>query len=615
MRLASFAVHNFRSYRDRVSVPASDFTAIMGRNDVGKSTLLEALDIFFNHQTIKLDGNDPCVHGSDRVIEISCEFEELPDQLTIDARSPTTLQGEHLLNSSGFLELVKRFDCKGSKPKEEVFARAHHPSNPQLADLLRLKNGELKARAREIGCDLSAVDERSNVALRGAIRQHVGDLGLAETLVPLNEDDGKKVWDQLEKRLPTFALFQADRPSKDDDPEVADPMKLAVAAAVREVESDLEQIKERVRTSAMEVARRTLAKLKEMDPQLANELVPSFRAEPKWDGFKLSLSGDDQIPINKRGSGVRRLILLSFFRAEAERRRAISETHRVIYAIEEPESSQHPDNQTLLVRTLLSLADDPRTQVLITTHVPSVAALVPTDAVRLVTRTADGVPMVQSGGADVYERVVESLGVTPDRRAQVAIFVEGPNDVEFLRHAARLYRTSDATLLDFDSDHRIAFVPTGGGNLKHWVNHRYLLNAGLVEVHIYDTDDATNPKYKAQVDLVNGRQGRDIAFLTQRREMENYIHPNAIAGEFGCQLNPADWDDVPMLVAEHVHAASGSPNPWDLLDKTTKEEKASKAKRRLNGAAMARMTLAELQEQDRAGEILGWLTAIRDRIR
>ncbi|MHB8392242.1 MAG: AAA family ATPase [Acidobacteriaceae bacterium] len=35
----------------------------------------------------------------------------------------------------------------------------------------------------------------------------------------------------------------------------------------------------------------------------------------------MTLTGDDQIPINKRGSGVRRLVLLSFFRAEAERHR------------------------------------------------------------------------------------------------------------------------------------------------------------------------------------------------------------------------------------------------------------------------------------------------------
>ena len=34
-----------------------------------------------------------------------------------------------------------------------------------------------------------------------------------------------------------------------------------------------------------------------------SELKPFFRADPKWDVFKFGLVGDNDIPINKRGSG------------------------------------------------------------------------------------------------------------------------------------------------------------------------------------------------------------------------------------------------------------------------------------------------------------------------
>jgi putative ATP-dependent endonuclease of OLD family len=345
-----------------VHLNVAEFTAVVGRNDVGKSTLLEALDIFFNHKNIKLDRSDPCVHNEGKVVEIACIFEELPATITIDARSETTLQREWLLNAKGQLEIQKRFDCRPKTPKEEVFACAVSSTHPQLVDLLKLKNAGLKERARAVNADLSQVDERSNAALREAIRAAVGEVEMTEQLVALNEEDGKKAWDQIELELPAFALFQADRPSKDDDPEVADPMKVAVAEAVKAVQAELDEIKERVRQSAMDVANRTLEKLREMDPALANELTPSFKAEPKWDGFKLTLASDNEIPINKRGSGVRRLILLSFFRAEAERRRTASQAKRVIYAIEEPESSQHPDSQQVLIRTLLELGEDAHTQ-------------------------------------------------------------------------------------------------------------------------------------------------------------------------------------------------------------------------------------------------------------
>ena len=48
MQIKSVILENFRGYRDRRTINISDFTAFIGKNDVGKSTVLEALDIFFN---------------------------------------------------------------------------------------------------------------------------------------------------------------------------------------------------------------------------------------------------------------------------------------------------------------------------------------------------------------------------------------------------------------------------------------------------------------------------------------------------------------------------------------------------------------------------------------
>lgn len=53
-----------------------------------------------------------------------------------------------------------------------------------------------------------------------------------------------------------------------------------------------------------------------MDPAVANSLNPVIPTADKlkWaDVFKaVSISGDEDIPINKRGSGVKRLVLLNF---------------------------------------------------------------------------------------------------------------------------------------------------------------------------------------------------------------------------------------------------------------------------------------------------------------
>ncbi len=46
MKIHSLKLKNFRGYKDELSISFGDLTAFVGRNDVGKSTILEALDIF-----------------------------------------------------------------------------------------------------------------------------------------------------------------------------------------------------------------------------------------------------------------------------------------------------------------------------------------------------------------------------------------------------------------------------------------------------------------------------------------------------------------------------------------------------------------------------------------
>ena len=106
-----------------------------------------------------------------------------------------------------------------------------------------------------------------------------------------------------------------------------------------------------MQSQAEATAQRTLDQLRESYPEVAHSLIPRFRTPPWHNLFKLDLESDDGIPLNKRGSGIRRLVLLSFFQAEAARKRE-ERGSNVIYAIEEPEASQHPDNQEMIIMAL-----------------------------------------------------------------------------------------------------------------------------------------------------------------------------------------------------------------------------------------------------------------------
>lgn len=612
MRLISVVLKNFRPYRDEVRIPVNDFTAFVGRNDVGKSCILESLDIFFNGT--ELDTDDRTRPHDHHAVTIGCVFADLPEELTLDTHSRTTLLQEHLLNADGHLEILKTWDCSGAKPKQSTWARARHPTATNAEDLLTLKQAQLKKRISDLGISTENIDLRSNPAMRKAICDSLGDLHLEGTLIPLDKDEGKAIWTKLEEYLPVYALFKADRPSRDEDQEIQDPMKIAVKEALASLAPALEDIKQKIRTQATEVAARTLAKLKEFDSTLAQELTPHFRADPKWDSlFKLSLTGDHDIPINKRGSGVRRLILLSFFRAEAERRRDGAVTNQVIYAVEEPETSQHPVNQRLIIKTLLQLAEQD-CQILITTHNPALAGLVPIEDVRHVTRSANGV-VVDVANETVLERIVAELGVHPDNRVKVIVCVEGPNDFECFGRLSEILHAEDPTIPNLRTDQRVAMVPVGGSNISQWVQNRYLRGLGRPEVHWYDRDDETPPVHQQTADKVNARADGSLARVSDKRELENYLHPDAIVQAIGHEVVISDTNDVPALVAAALHAADPAHvGEWDELDSEKKRFKIRRAKHRLNREAADKMTAGLLSVSDPSNEIRSWLGEIGKRL-
>jgi putative ATP-dependent endonuclease of the OLD family len=615
MKLESVVLHNFRCYKEKIRISIDDLTALIGKNDIGKSSILEALEIFFNENIVKLEHLDSCVYGEDKKISIGCVFSDFPEDLVLDVRAKTNLHEEYLLNSDKALEIHKIYDCSGSKIKVATFALASHPSANDVSDLLTLKNAELKDRLRNLGIDGEGIDLRSNPSIRKAIWENrKTDLELQDTLVPLDKEDAKKIWDSLKKEMPTYALFQADRKSLDADSEIQDPMKLAIAEAIKTVEKELEGIKDIVREKATEVAKLTIEKLKEMAPELATELKPDFKAEPKWEKlFQLSLTGDDQIPINKRGSGVRRLILLNFFRAEAERKRSESNSSSVIYAIEEPEASQHPDNQKMIMEALTELSERDNCQVILTTHVPGLASLIPVGSLRYVKKTDDGKLQVQYG-EDVCEKVAQDLGVLPDKRTKVLFCVEGPHDVRIMKHLSVILNRKNTTVPILSDDPRVAVIPLGGNTLVEWVQNRYLKNLGLSEIHVYDRGLDSPPKYERACNDVNARGDGSWATLTRKNEIENYFHPAVIKDvfEFSEDIEIRAEDDVPMMIAKMQHERSDSDKPWDELNDDKKDKKIKRVKQRLSNEAILRMTDQHIADVDSDNEIEGWFLKVQE---
>ncbi len=605
MKLVAITLQNFRCYQDPITTRFDNLTTFIGKNDIGKSTILEALEIFFNNATVKIEPQDVHIRSADTNISITCEFTDLPPSLSLDAGAETSLSEEYLLTTERTLKIKKVFDCSKKTPTLEVFILANHPTAPEVGNLLELKEKELQQLVRARGLTVAL---KGNPGMRAAIWQSTANLQLANVEIPVSKpkEDCKRIWEQLETHLPMFALFQSDRNSRDSDGEVQDPLKAAIAAAIAEVQPEITRIQQRVQEKAEEIVQRTHEALKTIDPNLANDLTPQFTppTAAKWNGlFSISMETDQGIPLNKRGSGIRRMILVSFFKAEAERRLVTSAKRSIIYAIEEPETAQHPNNQRILINSFKTLVSEPGCQVILTTHSPGFAADLPLDGIRFVTRDAAGNPVVDAG-VDVFGAVADTLGLTPDSRVKVLICVEGPTDVPAFRYLSSALHQEDPSIPNLDTDERIAFVVLGGGTLKHWVSEHYLKGLGCPEVHIYDSDVNA---YGATIDAINQRADGKGSWgaLTTKHEIENYLHPSAIQAAFNVTIpiddQPgADGKSVPKLFGEAFSLSRGHGAPLGE----------NKAKAKLAEQAFPKMTAALIRERDPAGEVEGWLRRI-----
>lgn len=596
MILKKLILKNFRGYELLFVEFDRNFNVIIGKNDIGKSTILEALEIFFNNNVIKMEIQDLHVWHKEKEIIIGVVLEvDKEKEYLIDSDNKTNLTKEHLLNKDGDLEIHKVWDCSKNITAKSMstYLIANYPNEFERNPLVTLKITELKKIAKEKGLQDKVKDKRTSAEHRMTIYDAIDLTDKENTLIPVDKEDAKSIWASLNTELPLFALFQSDRQNKDSDKEVQDPLKVITKQAISEKEQELQDVINDIKAKAEEKGKRTIAKLSEMDADIARSLSPNV-TNRNWDSlFSFSFSGDDGIPLNKRGSGVRRLILLNYFRAEAEDK--TESTKGVIYAIEEPETSQHPNYQIMLINSLIELSQTENKQVIITTHSPEIAKIASNQNLIMVSRNGEDKPNVIADSETKLSTIKETLGILP-YLSKLVICVEGEYDIKFLKNINKIPELKE--IIDLETE-QISIIPMQGGNLKNWVDRNYLKQTNAVEFHVYDRDSNSGKnteQYAQQCEEVNNRDDNSYAILTNKREMENYIPQELIEAQFN--IDCADIDNW-----------STTDIPTFIVQKTNLPEHAVKSI--LNGKLAASITKTMLEQMDTYKEIKSWFEQMK----
>jgi predicted ATP-binding protein involved in virulence len=562
MKATRLIASNFLGFLTPTEITIRDFRVIVGRNDVGKSAVLKALDLFLNGGTPNED--TPHVKSGSNEIELKLCLSPNLAEVVIDQTIPTTFEAEELVDEGGEVCLKKTWDSSAARPKAVTFIRRKVYDE---GDFLGLNERALITACTNAGIDTTKAGggEFNNVEKREKLRSFHETAGTAfcykwEKLPTSGATRFKLVHDAVKQLLPRFEYFRADSSLSESDSAIQNYFREVALEALAEIGTD--EIEEKIRERLNVVLESISERINRVVPQ-EETVVPSVEFD--WARViktEFRTHGDqDTVPLKNRGDGFRRISMMAYFEHMAEQRN--DSGRDVIFGIEEPETFLHPAAQEQLFEKFSDLSAAGY-QVIVSTHSPIIVANACRDDLVLVERI-DGATRVENAVEDIG-CVAKDLGVTVDNQllaivdaGQSFLLVEGVDDANALKHLAERYQENGLITETF-SDINIVILPIGScGSIKHWVSLDLFGQLSKPCFIFFDSDKKSFEEESPTAAQLN-KLGFEVDVdyrVTKKRELENYIAPSAIERLVpGCGLTFGDWDDVKELAKNNSFAVS-----------------------------------------------------------
>jgi len=521
MKIQSVGIKNFRSLKD-VEITFDSVTTLIGPNGTGKSTVLRALDWFFNAgKGGELSQRDCSFGATDQDIEVRVTFSDLT------AKDREAL-GKYAPSDAATFTAWKTHKVDGTEALS-----ANSKSYPPFAEI------------RSKG---SAADKKTAY---NALRSGDESLGLPAWTNQDTAEESMTTWeatntDKLVESpsdlqtnffgfnsngkmsgLFDFVLVTGDLRASEE----AQDAKASIigrilersvdrAAADEEIKKIVEDSRAAQQKIYAEKFNDQLATIKEKlngvvssySPNRSVHIVPTeVELKAPRTTFDVSvLDGATETAVDGQGHGFQRTLLISALQVLAESTAA--DTEGVIcLAIEEPELFQHPTQAQAFARVLRELADDPdkRMQVAYATHSPYFLEARHFDQIRRLARSADDQPVVTVHSATVDDlkarldgivtpQVVDSqLDALTAGQVSAALFASRALVVEGTTEAAVFYGVGDRTAPAKLESEGIAVVAANGkGSVA--LTHAVLTALGIPTYAVFDSDAGFEARAKAK---------------------------------------------------------------------------------------------------------------------
>lgn len=583
MRLTSFAIENYRGIKRAKHIPIGPMSIFVGKNDAGKSIVLNAIAAFLNVKEYPIDDID----FNDRSKPISFEGHFIADNLR---EIVTKKIGTKFKKDEGKDEFVLDICINDEIAIRRVMGKPGKGFDESLLSIIDFDHEDFGMLHQKSDEDLSAIMEKYaiTVPVSGAgrnsklekikhIKQYCQEKGVKTktSWVPDEYDIGKL--------LPEIELFKSDYGIEADT-----AFKTSSVTEVKGVFEEelgekgrLTDVAQKIATEMGKESHAISTLMKDYVPNIKSvTITPNFVWKDAIKSVDVNFEfDDDSKPINmtRKGSGYRRLFMVARFRYLAQKKKGDD----VIYAIEEPETFLHPKAQEDLLDALVDLSED--NQIVLATHSPVFAGSSDKASVVLCEKTERGSEYsTEADNSNIPKRIIEELGIRPqynmrDKYSKI-LFCESKNDIRF-------YDVVSKELIGkgIIGNPDILALPGGGDSLEDIINIDYFTETSRKLYLIVDSDKHQDEKKqqsnKQRVATFNNLDNAK-GYILKKACIENYYHPRAFERTYtslptGVCAIFDESDNVKEKLKALMQENSVQikvKNCHDVFNETTKEE-------------------------------------------
>lgn len=545
MLIKKIEIKNYRGIKNQ-TLNFTNFNTLIGKNDCGKSTIINAIKLFFNDEKVSIkDFNFYQVEPQN--IEITVVLSNFqPDKL-----KAFLVKGE---KDDGFDEVIKDYLDDGNLVIKKIWS---YKENSEVSASMEIQIASFKdyeihgantAQLKKWGAELDAqpaVDgsgNNSDMERRAALRQKLVDMENSREMILVtvkNKD--------LQDILPSIEWLKADHSIETTTSEFKGTFATEIRNIINKEResgelSTLSGIEEKITSKINEESEVIKKCMSEHISDLSELIItPSFSWEKGVEitDVRIQLTGDQKlIPLVNKGSGYRRLFMVGRLRYLAEKKQITD----VIYLVEEPETFLHPSAQEEMLHSLLSLAES--NQIFVTTHSPIFTGATCRNALTLCKKMNSELIYEQRCDDAFLFEIAKQLGVKPSHNIldtyKALVFVEGCNDRKFLKIASEKL---EKALHDLEAKGEIAIIEGGGESLGNFIDIQFFESQGktmflIIDSDDYDPEQITDAQKRKNLDR-KSRENRELkekfeqkknakCFILKKKNIDTYYHPRAI---------------------------------------------------------------------------------------